>query len=135
MTRKALDRKMEEGRNDLYVTLVDGKFSQGSKTAPKNVEVKMSVLLEDGREVPCLTRGTGRQSTVPSASYRSTVYYHSNTPTFLETVRMQIPAGDEFERAHLFFVVSHCKVRGSGLGFGLRFGFGLGPGDEFEHGH
>jgi dedicator of cytokinesis protein 3 len=59
--------------------------------------------------VPCLINGTGRQSVQKYGVYRSTVYYHQNTPTFMETVKMTIPDGDTFERAHLHFLVSHCK--------------------------
>jgi hypothetical protein len=27
----------------------------------------------------------------------------------METIRLEIPEGDLFERSHLFFIVSHCK--------------------------
>jgi hypothetical protein len=109
LTRHALDKKMEMGRNDLYITLVGGKFAQDGKKSAKNVEIKMTVLDNAANEVPCLTKGTGRQSVTPYATYRSCVYYHLNTPTYMETVRLQIPEGDLFERSHLFFIISHCK--------------------------
>ena len=109
ITRRAMDKKMEVGRNDLYITLIKGTFSQDGKKSAKNVEVKMSVLDDKGTEIPCLINGTGRQSVQKYGNYRSTVYYHQNTPTFMETVKMSIPDGDVFERAHLHFLVSHCK--------------------------
>jgi len=109
LTRRAMDKTMEIGRNDLYLTLVSGKFSQDGKKSAKNIEVKMTVMSEAGQGVPCLNKGTGRQSVIPSDTYRSCVYYHSNNPTIMETVRMTIPDGDLFEKSHLFFLISHCK--------------------------
>lgn len=38
-------------RNDIYVTLVQGDFDKGNKTAHKNVEVIMSVYDEDGKKL------------------------------------------------------------------------------------
>lgn len=38
-------------RNDIYVTLVQGDFEKGNKTAWKNVEVTMSVHDEDGKKL------------------------------------------------------------------------------------
>lgn len=38
-------------RNDIYLTLVQGDFDKGSKTAHKNVEVTMSVYDEDGKKL------------------------------------------------------------------------------------
>lgn len=35
-------------RNDIYVTLLQGEFDRGKKKTPKNVEVIMSVLDEEG---------------------------------------------------------------------------------------
>lgn len=35
-------------RNDIYVTLLQGEFDRGKKKTPKNVEVMMSVLDEEG---------------------------------------------------------------------------------------
>jgi hypothetical protein len=50
-TRHALDKKMEMGRNDLYITLVGGKFAQDGKKSAKNVELKMTVLDDNANEV------------------------------------------------------------------------------------
>ena len=35
-------------RNDIYVTLLEGEFNRGSKTADKNVEVSMLVCNKQG---------------------------------------------------------------------------------------
>lgn len=39
----------ENVRNDLYLTLVSGEFSKGSKTTDKNVEVTVQVCNEKGQ--------------------------------------------------------------------------------------
>ncbi|CAG2069407.1 unnamed protein product, partial [Timema podura] len=39
-------------RNDLYLTLVGGEFSKGSKLADKNVEVTVVVCNEKGQSIP-----------------------------------------------------------------------------------
>ena len=39
-------------RNDIYVTLCEGEFNRGSKTADKNVEVTMLVCNKKGEVIP-----------------------------------------------------------------------------------
>lgn len=39
-------------RNDLYLTLVSGEFSKGSKSTDKNVEVTVRVCNEKGQSIP-----------------------------------------------------------------------------------
>ena len=39
-------------RNDIYVTLCEGEFNRGSKTADKNVEVMMLVCNKKGEVIP-----------------------------------------------------------------------------------
>lgn len=39
-------------RNDLYLTLVCGEFSKGSKSTDKNVEVTVKVCNEKGQRIP-----------------------------------------------------------------------------------
>ena len=39
-------------RNDIYVTLFEGEFNRGSKTADKNVEVTMLVCNKKGEVIP-----------------------------------------------------------------------------------
>ena len=106
--RLSRENESTQERNDLYITLAGGKFSQDKKTAAKNVEVKMTVVLDNGSGLPCLKRGTGMQLQ-PSDNYRSSVYYHNNNPTFNELVHMAVPTGELFERAHLLFFISHTK--------------------------
>ena len=42
-------------RNDLYLTVVSGEFSKGSKSTDKNVEVTVRVCNEKGRSIPVST--------------------------------------------------------------------------------
>ena len=93
-------------RNDLYVTLVSAEFERGSKKSGRNVEVEMAVVLDDGSVLPgCLSIGSGEPGLT---TYCSTVYYHSNTPHWNETVKVEIPI-ESFERAHLRFYFRHCS--------------------------
>lgn len=39
-------------RNDLYLTLVSGEFSKGSKSTDRNVEVTVRVCNEKGQSIP-----------------------------------------------------------------------------------
>lgn len=39
-------------RNDLYLTLVNGEFTKGSKKSEKNVEVVVKVCNEKGQSIP-----------------------------------------------------------------------------------
>lgn len=39
-------------RNDLYVTLVSGEFSRGSKASDRNVEVTVRICDDKGRTIP-----------------------------------------------------------------------------------
>ena len=38
-------------RNDLYLTLKVGEFDKGSKSAQKNIEVKMTVIDKEGDQI------------------------------------------------------------------------------------
>lgn len=42
-------------RNDLYLTLVSGEFSKGSKSTDKNVQVTVTVCNEKGQPLQVLT--------------------------------------------------------------------------------
>jgi|TARA_B110000305_G_C19398438_1_gene618786 hypothetical protein len=98
-----------DNRNDLYVTLTGGDFSQDSKKTAKNIEVKVTALLDTGAPMECLMRGSGEQS-LTGSSYRSTVYYHTNNPPYNETIKLIIPTeADKFERSHLLFMFYHCR--------------------------
>ena len=108
----------DEARNDLYISLTGGDFSQDTKKAAKNVEVKVSCLTDHGAPVKCLVRGSGPQAKKMS-EYRSTVYYHTNSPPLNETVKMVI--NEKFEHWHLLFTFFHCSGSKPRTPFGFSF--------------
>ena len=120
--RRAMAGVIDDGgsRNDLYVTLAGGEFSQDSKKSAKNIEVKITCMMDSGQPVECLLRGNGPQG-MPSETYRSTVYYHTNSPPFHETVKLIIPDGEKFERCHLLFTFYHCSGSKPRAPFGFSF--------------
>jgi len=95
-------------RNDLYVHLLAGSFSQDGKKSAKNVECALRVVLDDGSTVEnCISHGVADPS--PQSEYHSTVYYHLNTPFYMETVRLNVPPAI-MERAHLFISFWHVST-------------------------
>lgn len=42
-------------RNDLYITLLSGEFSRGTKTSDRNVEVTVRVCDDKGKIIPVST--------------------------------------------------------------------------------
>ncbi|XP_066581822.1 dedicator of cytokinesis protein 1 isoform X2 [Prorops nasuta] len=91
-------------RNDLYLTLISGEFSKGSKSTDKNVEVTVKVCNEDGIPIPgVITLGGGVS---PINEYRSVIYYHEDKPRWCETFKIGVPI-EEFKQAHLKFTFKH----------------------------
>ena len=91
-------------RNDLYVTLTEGEFSQDRKKSAKNIEVSMQVRNEKAEILKdCIYWGDKFVS-----QYRSRVIYHQNNPIFKETVHLRIP--QNYTNCHLFFVIKHCST-------------------------
>ncbi|KAL0128387.1 hypothetical protein PUN28_003578 [Cardiocondyla obscurior] len=91
-------------RNDLYLTLISGEFSKGSKSTDKNVEVTVKVCNEHGISIPgVMTLGGGAS---PIDEYRSVIYYHEDKPRWCETFKIAIPI-EEFKQAHLKFTFKH----------------------------
>ncbi|XP_070151186.1 dedicator of cytokinesis protein 1 isoform X5 [Polyergus mexicanus] len=91
-------------RNDLYLTLISGEFSKGSKSTDKNVEVTVKVCNEHGIAIPgVMTLGGGA---FPIDEYHSVIYYHEDKPRWCETFKIAIPI-EEFKQAHLKFTFKH----------------------------
>ncbi|XP_075232677.1 dedicator of cytokinesis protein myoblast city [Lycorma delicatula] len=91
-------------RNDLYLTLIGGEFSKGSKSTDKNVEVTVTVCNEQGAKIPeVIFLGGGVE---PQNEYRSMVYYHEDKPKWFETFKVAVPI-DEFKGSHLKFTFKH----------------------------
>ncbi|XP_037029968.1 dedicator of cytokinesis protein 1 isoform X7 [Bradysia coprophila] len=91
-------------RNDLYLTLVCGEFSKGTKSTDKNIEVTVVVCNEKGTVVPgVLTLGAGASFL---DEYKSVIYYHEDKPKWNETFKIQVPI-EEFKLCHLRFTFKH----------------------------
>ena len=91
-------------RNDLYLTLVSGEFSKGSKSTDKNVEVTVKVCNEEGVAIPgVITLGGGAPNV---DEHRSVIYYHEDKPRWCETFKIAVPI-EEFKQAHLKFTFKH----------------------------
>ncbi|KTG38889.1 hypothetical protein cypCar_00029365 [Cyprinus carpio] len=72
-------------RNDIYVTLLQGEFDRGKKKTPKNVEVMMSVLDEEGNPMEkAIFPGAGYEGIT---EYKSVIYYQVKQPCWNETVK------------------------------------------------
>lgn len=88
-----------EVRNDLYLTLVAGEFTRGSKSSDKNVEVTVAVCNELGALVPgVLSLGAGATAV---DEYRSVIYYHDDRPKWNETFRVSCAIGGHASADHL----------------------------------
>uniref|UniRef100_A0A672PIH3 Dedicator of cytokinesis protein 5-like n=1 Tax=Sinocyclocheilus grahami TaxID=75366 RepID=A0A672PIH3_SINGR len=90
--------------NDIYVTLLQGEFDRGKKKTPKNVEVIMSVLDEEGNPMEkAIFPGAGYEGIT---EYKSVIYYQVKQPCWNETVKVAIPIEDVC-RCHLRLTFRH----------------------------
>ncbi|KFB45954.1 AGAP004320-PA-like protein [Anopheles sinensis] len=91
-------------RNDLYLTLVSGEFSKGSKTSDKNIEVTAYVCNRQGVAIPGVISNGGGGG--PLNEYKSVIYYHEDRPKWSETFKIDVPI-EEFKQCHLRFTFKH----------------------------
>eukprot|EP00474_Spongospora_subterranea_P000803 CRZ01261.1 hypothetical protein [Spongospora subterranea] len=95
-------------RNDFYVMLRGGDFIQDKKKSSKNIEIRVQVFTGTGYLVPnCIYRGAG-PTVSPVTEYCSTVFYHTNNPTFSETLKLSI-SKQIFTQCHLLFTIWHVS--------------------------
>ncbi|XP_058812929.1 dedicator of cytokinesis protein 1 isoform X3 [Topomyia yanbarensis] len=91
-------------RNDLYLTLVAGEFSKGSKSSDKNIEVTAVVCNKDGVAIPGVISCGGGGCALNE--YKSVIYYHEDKPKWNETYKIDVPI-EEFKQCHLRFTFKH----------------------------
>ncbi|ETN61959.1 dedicator of cytokinesis protein 1 [Anopheles darlingi] len=91
-------------RNDLYLTLVSGEFSKGSKSSDKNIEVMAYVCNKQGVTIPGVISYGGGGGALNE--YKSVIYYHEDRPKWSETFKIDVPI-EEFKQCHLKFTFRH----------------------------
>jgi len=94
--------------NDLYLCLEGAEFEKGGKSIPKNIEASISLIDRSGLVIEnCI---------VPSSNcdklsiYKSCIYYHSNSPRWNESVKINVPLV-EFDKAHIRIEFRHCSTK------------------------
>ena len=95
-------------RNDFYITLESGSFSQDMKNSARNVEINCLFVDADGQLHNCIRRCS--TNPVPDIAYNSAVFYHNNTPHYGESFRIDISeVEDQFFSSHILFLIYHCS--------------------------
>lgn len=94
-------------RNDIFVTIDKGEFERAGKSTPKNIEVTVMVVENDGNIVSdCLWSSSG----ICEKMYKSIIIYHHNSPCWNETIRISAPI-DKFQNSHIRFEFRHCSTK------------------------
>jgi hypothetical protein len=93
-------------RNDFYLTIERGNFERGGKAAARNIEVSVMVIDRDGKPIEnCIFAAAG----IPGRTrLESSVLYHSNSPVWGETFRLEVPI-DKFYHSHIRIEYRHCS--------------------------
>ncbi|KAG2185632.1 hypothetical protein INT44_002425, partial [Umbelopsis vinacea] len=96
-------------RNELYISLSSGDFSQMGRS--KNVQVTVCVrsnitgdVIEDALHP---ASGVG-----PTTYWESMVFYHDQRPSWEETIKVKIADVDIWEKSHVFLTVRHRSSSG-----------------------
>ncbi|XP_060806900.1 dedicator of cytokinesis protein 1 [Amyelois transitella] len=91
-------------RNELYVTLVGGSFSKGSKSSDRNIEVAARVVDTHGDTLQgVISIGAGGPL---MDEYTSLVYYHDDKPRWQEVLKVCLNI-EQFKEAHIVFLFRH----------------------------
>ncbi|CAG8435565.1 3695_t:CDS:2 [Ambispora gerdemannii] len=97
-----------DSRNEIYLKLWSGDFSQGRSTTAKNIQVTAEVRLNTGEILEhAISQGSGEPQVT---QFESLVFYHSNNPMWGELIKLKIPV-DLFEQVHVFFTFRHRSTK------------------------
>ncbi|CAH1759237.1 2984_t:CDS:2 [Entrophospora sp. SA101] len=95
-------------RNEIYLKLWSGDFTQGRTTTARNIQVTAEVRLSSGEVLKnAISQGSGEP---PVTQFESIVFYHSNNPTWGEFIKLTIPSA-LFEQAHVFLTFKHRTTK------------------------
>ncbi|XP_065175778.1 dedicator of cytokinesis protein 1-like isoform X2 [Sycon ciliatum] len=102
-----------DARNDVFVSLLSGDFrGKDNKTAEKNMECTVSVLLKSGDVVEGgIVPGVSQDS---ASCYKSYIVRHTNTPQWGEIIKLDVPH-DLFATAHVRFCAAHRSTNKKGF--------------------
>lgn len=97
-------------RNDLFLVIDKGEFERGGKSTAKNIEVLLSIIDSNtGKPISdCFWASSGEESA--KSQFRSVILYHNNSPSWNETIRLNLPI-DKFSTSHIRFEFRHCSTR------------------------
>lgn len=95
-------------KNDLYLILESAEFEKGGKSISKNIEASISLIDKSGLVIDgCISPGSNCKNT---SFYRSCVFYHSNSPKWNESIKINVPLS-EFDTAHIRLEFRHCSTK------------------------
>ncbi|CAG8553818.1 6358_t:CDS:2 [Funneliformis caledonium] len=95
-------------RNEIYLKLLSGDFTQGRSTTAKNIQMTAEVKLNTGEVLEnVISQGAGEPKV---SQFDSLVFYHSNNPLWGELIKLNIPV-ELFEQAHVFFTFRHRSTK------------------------
>ena len=95
-------------KNDLYITLEAAEFEKGGKSISKNIEASISLIDKSGLVIDrCIAPASNCDKL---SSYKSCVFYHSNSPKWNESIKINVPL-TEFDNAHIRIEFRHCSTK------------------------
>lgn len=84
-----------------------GDYVQGRKTSGKNVEVDVEIRDAQGKAIPfAIFAGSGESRVT---NYESVIYYHTNNPKYMETIRIDVPYEQVEPGTHIYLTFRHCS--------------------------
>lgn len=97
-----------EFKNDLYFTLESAEFEKGGKSISKNIEASISLVDKAGLVIEkCISPGSNCDNV---SSYKSCVFYHSNSPRWNESIKINVPLS-RFDSVHIRIEFRHCSTK------------------------